>query len=115
MAPTTSPNWLQIGLTILTTVPGIIAQVEAANPGLPGETKKTIVLDQIKTALTDAEPVVGQLLANDPQTMAIFSTVVDAAVDYYNRTAVLLANSAGVTAKALVAGTTQVAPSTGAQ
>lgn len=83
-------SWLQIGLTLLTTVPGIVAQVEAANPNVPGEGKKLIVMDQIKTALVDAEPVIGPLLAGDPTILAGFSVAVDVAVDIYNRSLALV-------------------------
>lgn len=87
------PNWSQIILMLLMTVPTIVAKVEAANPNTPGADKKLKVMDEIQTALVAAEPLVGSFLAQNGEVMAVFSVVVDASVDLFNRTAAVLSSS----------------------
>lgn len=104
-------EWPQIALDLLTTVPAIVAKVEAANPTTPGADKKLKVMDEIQTALTEAEPLVGQFLASQPEILAIFSVAVDASVDLFNRTTTVLANAAATVPPAkLITGAPAIAP-----
>lgn len=105
-------EWPQIALDLLTTVPAIVAKVEAANPTTPGADKKLKVMDEIQTALTEAEPLVGQFLASQPEVLAIFSVAVDASVDLFNRTTTVLATAA--LKPTLITGAPAIAPQAGA-
>lgn len=104
-------KWPQIALDLLTTVPSIIAKVQAANPTTPGADKKLKVMDEIQTALTAAEPIVGDFVAQNSEIMAVFSTIVDASVDLYQRTTAVLASAPPtVPAAALITGAPAIAP-----
>jgi hypothetical protein len=83
--------WLQLILTVLTTLPKIIADVEATNPGVPGAGKKLQVLDKVKTALVEGDTTYGPLLANSPIVHGVLDTAVDVAVDVFNRSASVVA------------------------
>lgn len=79
--------WLQIILTLLTNVPALVAEVEAADPAVPGEGKKLIVMDKLKVALQGLDPIAGPLLATHPAILDGLSTAVDVAVDLFNGSA----------------------------
>jgi hypothetical protein len=89
--------WLQIVLSLLTNIPSLVAEVEAADPKVPGEGKKLIVMDKIKTALVGLDPVVGPLLVGHIGIMDSFSTAVNVAVDIFNGSAKVVQDSQGGT------------------
>jgi hypothetical protein len=94
-------RWLQIILTLLTNVPALIAEVEAADPKVPGEGKKLIVMDKIVVALKGLDPIVGPLLAGDPAILAGFGAAVDVAVDLFNGS-VKVVEASGVATSATI-------------
>jgi hypothetical protein len=114
-APTTpSPTatWLRSIQTILQGLPGIIAHITQANPGVPDTALVPLILTEIGNGLTQLEANYATLLATNPTIQAIFTTVINATLHLHRQAASLVATHQAETKAAAAKVTVPPAPGT---